>query len=424
MIDVDLTNFQNKLDISVLVDFENLTMGAGMYLSNDNLYWNYLGSYYFGYYFQPTTGYVGLKLKELKIILGKSYLKDAIESPYSLFISSEPKTPLSATIEYENSHFFYKSLWIGLTKQIRVEKPILYDFPDRGANYKCYGIKIGALRIGFQEVAVYTGRFFDLEYFASPVPNFFIQYANYSGRPFKQGTNDNSMMGFFFDYFFHETYAYAQILIDDMNMNRFLYPESFQNPDKIAWSLGGYLKTSFGKIYAYHAGATKYTFEPFSHDNPYGYVYFPQTIAPLGNATRVVFPEENYIGFKYGENTLAFMVGWQGEFSEMKTEIGAEYVLSGSKSYNNPWHELKNFPPGTHLLDENPIEKNFRIFLNVEKTLGFMTLFGKLNLHWISNKLEPIQGSDGEGYILVPGDENLFNISIILGISANLKLWK
>ncbi|MBM7560252.1 hypothetical protein JOC61_002064 [Marinitoga litoralis] len=49
----------------------------------------------------------------------------------------------------------------------------------------------------------------------------------------------------------------GQILVDDINVNRILAPNSFQNLDKIAWSLGGSLNTKFGKFGLYNVGATK-----------------------------------------------------------------------------------------------------------------------------------------------------------------------
>ncbi len=405
--------FKNRIDMEAEETSENFDVFAHLTLSNDGKYYDPLHSkYYFGYYFN---GYGGLSItgKNLSFSAGKLIQKDEIHSPYSLFLSSEKKPYVSMKLSYENTWFFFKTIWIELTKKISVESPTFsYSFPDRGMNYRVIGLKFGKLRIGYQESIVYTKRTFDFEYFFNPLPNFFTQYINVVGRPFKQGTNDNSILGFFTDYRSTDFHWYAQVLVDDLNMDRFY--GGYQNPDKIAWSLGLSMHFPIGELYVYHAGSTKYTFEPSAADISDEYFRYPSVIAPLGESTRVVSPEEGYIGYKYGENALSFMIGFEPNTKGIDTDLHLEMVLSGAKSPINPWHELKIVPSGTHLLDDKKIEKIFRATGNVQKSFGSFSTSFTFSFEHIENPLRVVNGTDGDGALYRPsnGVENSLNISV------------
>jgi len=383
--------------------------------SNDGKYKSpFSPSYYGGYYFLMKNGGVGFNLGGLKARFGRFEHRDIVDTPYSLFISSSGLPTLISDICYEDDRFIYETRWIKLNEAFG-------DIPDRGANYKVYALKLDNFRFGYQEAVVYTGRFFDAEYFFNPIPNFFVQYTLLAGRPIPQGSNANSLMGFFADYENDELYLYGQILVDDFNMNRFMHPDWFQNPDKVAWSLGGHYKTDFGTFGFYHAGATKYTFESFGNmdlDTKYSYVYFPVIYYESGDGNAVIPLVDNYVGYKYGENNLAFMLSYAKTFGGTDFNAFLEFVISGSKSPANPWHEDVKAPEGTHLLDEFPLEK----MLIFEMRLGnkHMEAFIKFGKVW--NELVPVDvgdAPDSDDPVLKPGKEHrdIFELGFSLRFS-------
>lgn len=71
------------------------------------------------------------------------------------------------SLKYENESLFYETRWIGLNHDSKVK--LSYDtdntYPERGANYKTYGIKFGNYRFAYQEAAVYYDEYFNFEYF-------------------------------------------------------------------------------------------------------------------------------------------------------------------------------------------------------------------------------------------------------------------
>ncbi len=407
----DILNNYLNVSVSATGDFDYFYLKASIYFCNDGMYYegSGLSKYYFGFYFDIPYGYLGFKYKNLRIESGRRILSDVVESPYSLFISGERHSAPSALIEYSSENFLYRTVWILLTKNI----PFAENFPDRGMNFNVIALRFGNFRVGFQQSIIYVGRQFDFEYFFNPIPNFLTQYKLYGYKPFVQGTDDNSFLGFFGDYKTTDLYMYAQIFVDDFNMNRFY--GGYQNPDEIAWSVGGSFETNYGKFGFYHAGATKYTFEPRVANT--GYVFYPKTIVKLGSvATRTLLPEENYVGFKYGENTLAFLFTYENDVWNGRLSAQFEYLLSGSKSYNNPWQELSNFPYGTHILDEESIEKSLRISISYEKKiLDALKIFGKFEYKYIWNVLKPVLPEDGGGYVLKPSSDNEQKVNFILG---------
>lgn len=407
------TSWDNTFEVKLSHNGDNFDFIIDLLAGNDGRYPSSHRTYYNGYYFFMKNGGLGFRLGSLTVKGGRYVHKDIVESPYSLFISSQENPAVLLDITYDNGSLIYETRWIRLSKEV----PGL--FPDRGANYKVYALKLGSIRVGFQDVAVYTGSVFDYEYFLNPLPSFFIQYTNYAGRPFPQGENDNSIMGFFVDWKRNDNYLYAQILVDDFNMNRFLHPDWFQNPDKIAWSLGGNFRTPLGSIGVYHAGATKFTFEPFGKDSEntmYGYVYFPKVEVSYDDTTRILTPEENYVGYMYGENNAAFMATYENRVWGIDLSGNVEFVVSGSLSPANPWHELTDVPSGTHFLDESPLQRKLTATLVLEKKIGCAKLILGTTFGRIFNVLKPVTVSEGEEPILKPSDESETVFKVWLGL--------
>ncbi|MEE8440220.1 MAG: hypothetical protein V3S41_00745, partial [Spirochaetia bacterium] len=208
--------------------------------------------------------------------------------------------------------------------------------------------------------------------------------------------NDNSILGFFADYADPSFYAYAQFLVDDFNTNAFLNPDAYQNPNKIAWSVGGTIPTTAGEFGFYHAGATKYTFQAYgggsvgaATDTKYGYTYYPAVEYSVGGETRVILPEDNYIGYLHGENNLAFLVEYARAFEPVQVNATIEYTLSGSKSPANPWHEFNNYSEGgqgTRFLDDDRLESKMTATGRADASFGWWSAFAELTVGFVVNE--------------------------------------
>jgi len=413
----DITQNTYKITMKGLYDSKYLQVGGDAYIANDNFYYDPTHyRFYFGGYFNVKEGFVKFNINKFTVKAGRLILKDFVDSPYSVFLSGAGISAPSILFSYSSENFFYRTQWILLSKNVPN-----FNHLDRGVVFKTYGIKIGKIRFAFQDSIVYANRLFDYEYFFSPIPSFLTQYTLYANKPFYQSWDDNSLMGFFADYHSKELYLYAQILIDDLNMNRFY--GGFQNPDKIAWSVGGKIKTKIGEFGLYHAGATKYTFESRAFET--GYVLFPESVVTVHGGTRTLLPEENYVGFKYGENTLAFFVTYSNYIMKGSLDVSLEYILSGPKSYNNPWQDLSTCPEYTHLLDDPKIDKTSKLYASYSREFfkNFL-IYTSVSYIDIKNKLEALPTADGGDYVLKPTNENENKISLVIGFSLKFDLLK
>jgi hypothetical protein len=358
------------IDVSYTLDYIDFFWKLSV--CNDNKYQPTFGDdLFFGYYFFLENGGFTLKYNSFNLTVGRTALSDVVDTPYSLFISSKIIPALLADISFDDGTFFYTSRWTELNRNSAL------DFPDRGWQYNTYGIYLGDFRIGFQDSQVYTGRSFDPEYFLNPLPSFFRQYSRVSpGRPWQILGNENSIMGFFVEYTLESIYTYGQILIDDLNANAIFNPDSFQNPNKIAWSLGGSYDFNFGKIGFYHAGATKYTFQSSggsSTDKKYGYSFYPAATYTANGIILPIKPEDNYLGYYNGENNVSFLGDYEGTMEGIDIYGSLEFSISADKSPANPWHEYLDWteddPAGTHLLDSELLEKKLVFTVGVSRLL-------------------------------------------------------
>lgn len=354
---------------------------------------------------------------------GRGPNRDAVQSPYSVFANSNDIPAMQLDFTFDSGRFFYTTRWIELCRNSRFsyiqdsddysnDNIFVSDmfgtewsegynggWLDKGANFKTFGVRMGPWRFGFQDVVIYIGRNFDPEYFLNPMPQYFVQLINSAaGRPWSQADNAKSFMGFFADYSGRDSYGAAQLLIDDLNASALPgVNTSDAIKTKIAWSVGGWKDFDFGRMGFYHGGATKYTFEAtytahhFENykDNPgfiavpysifpYEATYYPATEYASGEGgTMPIDYTENYFGYKYGENNLAFLVDYQNRFfAGSAAEFGfygsAEYVLNGAKSPANPWHEYYtggDIDGGVALLD-GTVEHLLRLSAALRKPLG------------------------------------------------------
>jgi hypothetical protein len=395
-----------------------------------------------GLYFFLNEGGAAFNAAPFGIEAGRFRIYDEVNSPYSLFVNSLGHPALTMNMRFESAHFIYQSRWIELTNRNSVSSPAWneyqrrkangdftvdstmlpsdttglsnWGFPDRGVNYKILAFKVNDWRLGYLDAVVYTGRSFDAEYFFNPIPFLIINYAKDTpGRPWATATNENSMLGLFWDINKGGWDAYAQVLLDDLGLG-FLKPfwgDISDPPWKAAWALGGRIHTRLGRFGFHHGGALKFTFEPIGTDGSgryaqdaaataYGYTYYPETRyfdEENGGETVKILIEDNMVGYKYGENNLAFQVDYQNTFWRFLCTAELELVLAGANSPANPWQEhasrggqdsyYASGKSGSQLLD-GPFEKRLEFRFNISRSIGPVALWTAFAIGGRFDKLE------------------------------------
>lgn len=364
----------------------------------------FLGGYYGGSAAEIVEAGMSVRLGPLDLAFGHLPNRDVIESPYSLFASGADRRALIGEISYSGERFFFMNRWIGLNANLDggiYESEVTTDGArldsDRGAVLKYYGLKFGGLRVGFEDVSVYTGAYFDPLFFMNPAPGFFVQYVSTaSGRPWSRLGNQNSILGFFADYDGGEWSAYGQVLVDDFNMNRFLDPSGVQNPDKVALSLGGTWDSPWGFLGLHAAAATKYTFSSVGGEF-YSYTYYPGSAVYSGGYYVGIPLEEQMVGYVHGENSLALMATWAAEIAGFALDTGLEFTLSGAKSPANPWHDGEDWSEtGTRWLDSALLEKRILASLDGSRAFGDFLVTLSCSFGYVANRLA----------LTVPADAN------------------
>jgi hypothetical protein len=401
---------------NVRLDFSGgpFALTADLYMSNDQKYAPAKallpGGEFMGNYFFMNEGGLSYQTDRFFLQGGRFRVYDTVDSPYSLFISSLGNAANTLNFKYESPRFMYQSQWIELNNKNSVSSPAWneyhfraaegdfnipsssssalpseFGFPDRGANYKIYAFKKDNWRFGFLDAAIYTGRSFDFEYFLNPIPQYFIQYVKVTpGRPWTTDSNENNLIGLFWDIKRRNQYdAYAQILIDDFSLGflKFLYDGFPNTPWKFAWALGGRLDTPYGKFGFHHGGALKYTFEPITTNDAgdiaetaYGYTYYPETRYYDDNENTdnlvSILIEDNMLGYKYGENNIAFQLDYRNTFNHFLVNAELEFVIAGNNSPSNPWQDFDHSENGSKLLNDDLLEKRLEFRINISRRFG------------------------------------------------------
>jgi hypothetical protein len=341
-------------------------IGGAFHVANDGKYiptdsWMYTVG---NQYFVLDNGYTRLHAAGLAFESGYLQALSTIDTPYEVFLNPDGHSALGMVLSYENSFFQYESRWIGANMRSSNTydygvAPNMVPWQDKGVNYRLIAVKFSGFRVGYEESSVYL-RAFDPNYFFSPLPSILTNSILSQGKnPWTQGgtQNDNSLMGLFSDYKSGPIYAEAQLLVDDINLN-FLFPSNsplnVPNLNKLAWSIGGKYTFPFGTIGFWHGGATAHTYAATYSDYtaspanpntiPYEYMYYP-VVQFNGNP---MDPRDSNIGFPWGENALAFKITFdtdllQGSPWAFGLSTSVEYVINGSKSPDNPWHQYTTF---------------------------------------------------------------------------------
>ena len=479
-----------------LLDYRygNYTLFIDWAMINDEIY-DPSEVYMMGRYLYINDAHVDYTTDRFYLKAGRSTQKDVIDSPYSLFVNSEPIPSVQIETKYTGDYFFYTNRWVnlnhnaenvyfgsvgtdspfwdysengGVTYPYREEYPDGIPWVDRGAHFHVYGLNLGQWRFGFQESAVVFGESFSPEFFLSPMIMYFAQLVVDDGaKPWLEYANGKHFMGFFLDRTTDEGYFASQFLIDDINGDILPGIENV-NQNRIAWSVGGFLDFDFGRIGFYHGGALKDTFgatyastvdgsgdperdyDEYNDDDiplyysyhPYPYTYYPAVEYELEDGTRMPIDyTQNYIGYKYGENNISFMVDYENSFKLRNSRrfpvyVALEWVLNGSKSPANPWHEYDRWtqiPDPTQLLD-GTVEQIVTLRTRVDYPIHIFgvpfSVFGDLELGMAFNAMALEPGDDDpeseieEAWIYRPQagvTEPLYKLSIGLGYLWRLK---
>lgn len=427
-------------------DFYNIDVNLS--LINDGKYPTH-SSFQLGHYFYTTESVAEIFFGDLSFSAGRGVHTDVVDTPYSIYVNPEALPSVYAEAVYSGDLFSYQSRWVRLNERSAQlyngnidSNPDTPDYiRDRGMTFKTYALDLGNLRIGLEDVSLYLDRSFDSESFLSPFPMYFLEMLNTSGgRPWSEISNTNSLMGFFSEYEKSDLYLQGQILVDDINAS-ILAPalgwaipslNNITNLSKVAWSLGGHYDTPFGRIGLYHGGALKYTFEATYTNStsysslPYEYTYYPITEYNSGGGYSPMDYTENYIGYKYGENNISFLIDYQNQFFtnnpysfDLYTSL--EWILNGSKSPSNPWHEYTSWTEidvPYELLSDDVIEHTLKLQTTISKPYRnwLFTVDGGIGYVW--NRLELVELVSNEPKIYVPISGNN-HLLASLSISAS-----
>ena len=389
-----------------------------------------------GRYVYINDAYVDLDLDRFYLKAGRSTQKDVIDSPYTLFVNSEPHPATQIEAKYEGDFFFYTTRWVSLNNNSEHTywgygpgaTPFITglenddfnsDYPDgvywldRGSNFHVYGLNLGDWSFGLQESAVFLHDDFNAELFFSPMIMYLTQLVvNGGAKPWNELANSKHVMGFFANRTTEDSYFGSQILVDDLNLSFIPGIDTNDNHTRLAWSVGGSKDFDFGSLGFYHAGATKETFaSTYTHDDtkeydnydtdqvpvyyssrPYSYTYYPAVQYSLEDGTPMPIDyTRNYIGYKYGENNLAFLADYSNDFmlrtsKQFSVYASLEYVLNGAKSPVNPWHEYDDWAdvPGSFTLLDGTIEHIISAKARLDKPLPF---FGEVFSFFIDLEL-------------------------------------
>jgi len=350
--------------LSYVFDFQMVRNGLATpfyaYMTLDH-YWYINGAYF--EYLSPN----------LSVNLGRM---DFVEGPgnyYHLFLDDNagPLNGLSveATV---NKYFTFKQDMI-----------LLNDINPRSLYWREFVLHpTDKLSIAYEEAILFM-RFFDPWYAFIPLPYAAIEVLRETPSPWAQNTslNDNAFAGFWTNYnFSNTTRIYSELLIDDFDMNMF-FPGRFQNPNKIAWLIGG--QTNLGKmqLIGEFAGATAFTFEKTSTSDPDGYAY---VVYPSWNNI-----DQNMIGYKYGENNAAVKVGLNypvtiGDLSTGILSFTYTNVHLGVRTPLIPWHGGPE-PQGTYWLNDPVLEVMNKFCLSAQMNFGNLMVEPALYYDYIQN---------------------------------------
>lgn len=333
-----------------------------------------------GLYFDPQESWIRFSLDGFTLKGGYFDHAHALsQNPYNVLHNPASFMSPAVDLSWDAGAFYYETRWSGLNfmSGIKYDYSTEYgdagsqNWRDKGLNSRLLALKLGDLRIAYEESSVYLNRYFDPLYFFAPLPSIVSNtvWSNQTTEknPWASTNNDSSLMGFYADYTRPDWRAEGQILIKDLNTTALGF--GFDNVSKFAWSAGGSLDTELGTFGFWHGGATKHmyaaTYQETGASNKYPYQYVVYPVAAING--REIDPLRNNLGLASGENSLAFRADWNKHWElaptmGLDTRAGLRWIMRGEQSPHNPWHDATWVTrPAVQLFTNDPA---------IEHTLG------------------------------------------------------
>lgn len=339
-LEYDFEQVFDSIKFRLTVPFVGTEFVASGGFRRDNIVTPPYSDFLKNHYWYWDEGYFRYHSQNLEVDVGVKQNKVGPGEFYNLFLSEKGFSYPTARVSWIDpaKKMSVETLWAGL-RTFSTE-----DKPAKGLVYRRLSLLFSqGLEIAYQESVLFLNRYFDPYYYFVPIPIFGIQEFWHLSAPWGVSSaqlDDNSMIGGYVVLYDDLWRAYAEVLIDDINMNRFISPESYQNPDKIAFLIGFSGRKDPVRFTVEVAGATAYTFERTHVDKPCEYVFFEGTNYPI---------EKNMIGYKYGENNVACTVNFEYHLSNWCFSVGWESVIFGTRTPSLPWHG-GSVPNGTRWL--------------------------------------------------------------------------
>ncbi len=328
-LEYDFEQIVDSIKFGLVVPFMGTNFRASGGFVRDNTVVPPYAEFLKNHYWYWDEGYFEYRGQNLQIDVGVKQNRVGPASFYNLFLSENGFSYPTVRVSWkdETQKIAVETLWAGLRPFATDDRPI------KGLIYRKLALlPFDGLEVGYEESVLFLNRYFDPYYYFVPIPIPGIQEFWHLSAPWGVSSNqldDNSMVGAYAVLRGKEWRAYAEILVDDINMNRFISPEGYQNPDKIAFLVGFSGRSNPVKFTVEVAGATAFTFERTHPDRPYEYVFFEGSNYPI---------EKNMIGYKYGENNIACTIDFEYSFSDWSFNLNWESVIFGTRTPSRPWH--------------------------------------------------------------------------------------
>ena len=325
------------MGVSGSVSFPSFSYVYDYQMRKDEMVNPFYGYMTLGHYWYINDSYFLFSLTDtdLRAKMGRMHFVEGPGKFYHLFLSDSAGPFNGLSLRYTpNSFFTFKQDMI-----------LLNDVNPRSLYYRKFTIHpLKGLSLSYEESILFM-REFDPWYALVMLPYPAIQVFRQEDpkSSWYQDINDNALVGFSANYDFDRSKIYLEFLADDLDMNAIFAPNKFQNPNKLAWLVGGKTKLWNASITAEYAGATAYTFEK-SPTTPASYAYIAY---PKYNEV-----DGNMLGYKYGEDNDALEIRIEYPMNFGKLFTTYEHVRLGSRTPTVPWHGLSHVPHGTHWLDD------------------------------------------------------------------------
>ncbi len=336
----DSAHITDFIGMAGSVNFSAFSYVYDYQMRKDDMVSPFYGYMTLGHYWYINNSYFLFNsINTLQTKIGRMHFVEGPGKFYHLFLSDSAGPFNGFSLRYKPNSFF----------TFKQDMLLLNDVNPRSLYYRCFTVHpLEGLSLSYEESILFM-REFDPWYAFLMLPYPAIQVFRQEDpkSSWYQNINDNALVGFSANYTFGCSRIYSEFLADDLDMNAIFAPNKFQNPNKLAWLIGGETRLWNTNIAVEYAGATAYTFER-SPNTPisYAYIAYPKYDKVDGNM----------LGYKYGENNdaLKMQIVYPANFGDLS--VSYERVRLGKRTPTIPWHGLIHTPEGTHWLDDSVVE--------------------------------------------------------------------